>query len=95
MAKKEKQLTIVGGKSGTVLSNSNLILEPGKSPGTGRANVVIYPKFTFEGTLCYKDGKPYGHIVEENESHIIVELRNENPNEYPQRHEFRKERKES
>lgn len=48
------------------------------------------PEYTFEGTICYKDGKTYGRIVEENESHIIVELRNENPNEYPQRHEFRK-----
>jgi bifunctional N-acetylglucosamine-1-phosphate-uridyltransferase/glucosamine-1-phosphate-acetyltransferase GlmU-like protein len=49
------------------------------------------PIFTFEGNLCFKDGQPYGRIVEENESHRIVEVKNENPNEYPQRHEFRKE----
>lgn len=81
MAKKEKQ--------------PELAIKPGSQKGTSKSSVVIYPTFTFEGTLCYKDGKPYGHIVEENESHIIVELRNENPNEYPKRHEFRKEAKES
>ena len=48
------------------------------------------PKYTFEGTLCYKDGKPYGRIVEESESHIVVELRAESKNDYPQRYEFRK-----
>ena len=79
MAKKEKQ--------------PEHIINPGSQKGTSKSSVVIYPTFTFEGTLCYKDGKPYGRIVEENESHIIVELRNDNPNEYPQRHEFRKEPK--
>lgn len=76
MAKKEKQ--------------PEYIIEPGASKGTGKANIKIYKGFTFEGTLCYKDGKPYGRIVEENESHIVVELRAESKNEYPQRHEFRK-----
>jgi hypothetical protein len=52
------------------------------------------PAFTFEGNICFKDGEIYGKVIEENESHIIVEVKGAAENEYPTRHEFRKEIKE-
>lgn len=66
-------------------------ITPGHCLGTGKGNIKMYPTFTFEGNICFKDGEIYGRIIEDNESRTIVEVKGVKEGEYPDRHEFRKD----